>query len=239
MKLTEEKLCSVQEVLHEVPRTNGVALNCADELINYVSELALNDEQKSYIIDNLLQIYHSASMLKARLAIVQVETRNLGTKIPIDVYKKFDKAKRILKGCSRKNNVKVSLVHSGNIQFCVSAYDIFDFIPFAIIDNAIKYSLKNSEVTISFVQNLDKLMVTINSYGPHIEKDEIEEIFQRGYRARATKITGISGSGLGLFLVKRLCDIHGITISCDSAKETSRINGIDYSQFVMNFCFHR
>jgi len=49
-----------------------------------------------------------------------------------------------------------------------------------------------------------------------IPLDEIEQIFDRFYRAKASKRQRIEGTGLGLSIVKRVAETHGGSISVTS-----------------------
>jgi len=78
------------------------------------------------------------------------------------------------------------------------------------ISNAIKYSKENSTITISLAKQKDQIIFTVNDEGIGI-KDTIN-IFNRYYRG--DKITG--GFGIGLSIVKKICDKNDVEIEVDS-----------------------
>lgn len=85
-----------------------------------------------------------------------------------------------------------------------------------LLSNAIKYSKESGEIEISY-QKLSKFHeVSITDHGVGIPKDEISKIFNGFYRASNVRDLKIQGSGLGLFLVKRIVGIHGGDIFIDS-----------------------
>ena len=49
-----------------------------------------------------------------------------------------------------------------------------------------------------------------------IPADALPHIFERFYRADASRSQEIPGTGLGLSIVKHICEIHGATISVTS-----------------------
>ena len=53
------------------------------------------------------------------------------------------------------------------------------------------------------------------------KQDELTEIFKRFYRS--PEVENMEGSGIGLYLCKRLCDKLGIGICAESAGEGTRI----------------
>lgn len=233
----ERDIC--QEMLHEILRINGIALNCSEELIHSVNELNINDELKNDLLDDLFKIYLSESMLKGRLAISDFSEQNLGSLIGVHIYKKIDKAFRLLKYFANKKRIHVNLKHDEEIKFYMNAYDIFDLLPFSVLDNAIKYSPCDREVDVFFEQTNNKLVVKIDSYGPCLGKEELSHIFHRGFRGSEAVKASISGSGLGLFLVYKICEVHGITIKCESGEELFKINEVKYSRFSTTLEFRK
>lgn len=80
-----------------------------------------------------------------------------------------------------------------------------------IMDNAIKFSPENSAITVSLKRKKNKTSLSIADQGIGIAPQNKERVFDRFYRAEHSRTT--SGSGLGLSLVKAICDLHKINIS--------------------------
>jgi signal transduction histidine kinase len=85
-----------------------------------------------------------------------------------------------------------------------------------LLSNAIKYSKESGEIEISYQKISNFHEVSITDHGVGIPKDEISKIFNGFYRASNVRDLKIQGSGLGLFLVKRIVGIHGGDIFLDS-----------------------
>jgi signal transduction histidine kinase len=71
-----------------------------------------------------------------------------------------------------------------------------------LVGNAVRYTTEGEvrvEVGLGEVQILDT--------GPGIAEEELPHVFDRHFRGRQT--AGTKGSGLGLSIVKRLCDLYG------------------------------
>lgn len=75
-----------------------------------------------------------------------------------------------------------------------------------VIDNAIKYSPASGQIDITLSQKDNVRIVTISDRGIGISKADKEKVFDRFYRAEASRHT--SGSGLGLSLVLAVADLH-------------------------------
>lgn len=188
-----------------------------------------SDAEKIY--DRLTTIFLCSSMISSRFAMydfcVSPEAFIANTRFPCNVYKKFDKVKRIFRNYLKKH-VKIQFV--GNSFKSIEACSFFEFIPLLLLENAIKYSRENDEITVSFQDADSNLTVTIASFGPHCEPEEMDKIWEKNFRGKYAK-TVSDGHGLGLYFVKRIADLHEIEISASTSAPIGKINGIPYSQF--------
>lgn len=87
-----------------------------------------------------------------------------------------------------------------------------------LIQNALKYSKDNTEVTVTIWEENSKSFLEVRDTGIGIEKDVQSKIFNPFFRENSTELGRIQGSGLGLSIVKKLCDHLGISISISSKK---------------------
>ncbi len=79
-----------------------------------------------------------------------------------------------------------------------------------IIDNAVKYRGENPlEINIFAKQDNEKVIIEIQDNGKGIGNEHLPFIFNRFYRADASRNTQISGSGLGLAISKQIIEQHG------------------------------
>ncbi|MEE4296105.1 MAG: HAMP domain-containing sensor histidine kinase [Wenzhouxiangella sp.] len=78
-----------------------------------------------------------------------------------------------------------------------------------LIGNAIRYTAEG-EVIIEIDHGHARILDT----GPGIAEEELPHVFDRHFRGRQT--AGTKGSGLGLSIVKRLCDLYGWRLAFDN-----------------------
>ncbi|MDX2088251.1 MAG: HAMP domain-containing sensor histidine kinase [Kofleriaceae bacterium] len=78
-----------------------------------------------------------------------------------------------------------------------------------LIDNAIKYAADGKKIDLSLKHAGDRVVLALRDYGPGIEAEEQEKIFERFYRARSIRLKPIRGSGIGLALVQHIAKAHG------------------------------
>ena len=86
-----------------------------------------------------------------------------------------------------------------------------------ILTNAIKYSGNESSIDIKAVRNGSGILFSVKDYGIGMTEQQIKNIFDRFYRADASRSSEAGGFGLGLAISKKLCDIQDIKINVESA----------------------
>ncbi|MFC7440191.1 sensor histidine kinase [Laceyella putida] len=77
-----------------------------------------------------------------------------------------------------------------------------------IIDNAIKYAPEEATVTVSLTDTGEGICLRVGNTGAHIDEEEIERLFQAFTRLEKSRNRSTGGSGLGLFIVKRILEVH-------------------------------
>jgi two-component system, OmpR family, sensor kinase len=83
-----------------------------------------------------------------------------------------------------------------------------------LVDNAIKYSRDRILVSIGVERSADHVVVTVSDQGIGIPEAEIDHVFERFFRGGNTGAT--VGTGIGLFLVQAVIDLHHGSISLAS-----------------------
>ena len=85
-----------------------------------------------------------------------------------------------------------------------------------LLDNAIKYSGKVKQLSISAKTLGPDLSIEIADHGIGIPRAEQAKIFEKFYRVGNGLVHDVKGSGLGLSLVKHIIEAHNGTISVES-----------------------
>lgn len=78
-----------------------------------------------------------------------------------------------------------------------------------LVNNAIKYSLNGGTVRIALTQEPGSITCRVTDQGIGIAAEELERIFERGYRVRSKATERIEGTGAGLAIVKTIVEKHG------------------------------
>jgi signal transduction histidine kinase len=87
-----------------------------------------------------------------------------------------------------------------------------------LIQNALKYSHENQEINLVLTQEKEGICLKIMDQGIGISEEELKNIYQPFFRGESHELGRINGAGLGLSIVKKLCDLYQVKISILSEK---------------------
>lgn len=85
-----------------------------------------------------------------------------------------------------------------------------------LLENASKYSYPGTEINVSIKKTTKMVLITITDLGVGINKENKQRIFDKFTRIDNDLSDTVSGSGLGLYWVKRIVEMHGGTINLSS-----------------------
>ena len=78
-----------------------------------------------------------------------------------------------------------------------------------LLDNAVKYSGKGGEISLSAVRRRDgESVLSVADQGIGISQEDLPRIFERFYRADKARSRELGGTGLGLSIVKHIAQLH-------------------------------
>jgi PAS domain S-box-containing protein len=86
-----------------------------------------------------------------------------------------------------------------------------------LLSNAIKFTPKDGRITVSTKTNQQNLEISITDTGCGIQSDIIPQIFERFVQADSSSTRVHGGLGLGLAITKHLVELHGGSVSAESA----------------------
>jgi signal transduction histidine kinase len=87
-----------------------------------------------------------------------------------------------------------------------------------LLTNAIKYNRENGEIDIELFDSDLQIKVVMKDNGVGLDQEERDRIFDRFYRADASRARSVEGTGLGLSIVQSIVDMHRGEIEVTSQK---------------------
>jgi K+-sensing histidine kinase KdpD len=82
-----------------------------------------------------------------------------------------------------------------------------------LLENAVKYSPKQSNIIFRLKKSSGVIDLSVIDEGPGIPEEEKKKIFERFYRMGNESVRKTKGTGLGLYLCRKIAEDHDATIS--------------------------
>jgi signal transduction histidine kinase len=215
----------LDSTLHEVRRFSA-------QLNRFAERLSRDTEEQPQVNQTALSVFYTAGMISSRLAYTDIELNPRAlesqTVVRSGIYKKFDKARRILAEEARDRDVTIRLDGESRVE--IDTLPVFELLPFVLLENGLKYSPRGQAVTVSFENVGGRQVVTVASIGPVVTDDELPRLFDKEFRGAATR--HLPGEGLGLFLAQQVCRFHGIRARAMLGRQNMyQLGGVGYGEF--------
>jgi len=175
-----------------------------EDLDQYWQTLTSELNRQKILIDRLL--------IAGRLESGMMELEN----ISLDVITVLRESVLAVKPIANKRNIEVELSAPQNALNVIGDRSGLQQVFINLINNAIKFSPKDTVVKIVVKNTTDKTRISIIDHGLGIPKESLPHIFQRFYRAKNVTIAEIPGSGIGLYIVKSIIEGLGGEIDVES-----------------------
>lgn len=124
------------------------------------------------------------------------------TQMDLYLYKSMDATIRAARAWASYYNRKVRIQLTGKSHACVRGPNYFNMVPWTLLQNAVKYCASGSIINCEVNDGETRIAGSVTSLGPYVHDDEVEKIFESGYRGREAR-TMDKGSGLGLYNARR------------------------------------
>ena len=134
---------------------------------------------------------------------------------PCDLAKLIETVCERQAGISKSHDVSIDVSGLAS-NIVIADPKLLDQVFTNLVSNAVKYSPSDPRVEVRAWTEGDHVAVAVRDYGVGIPTDDLPQLFTRFFRAGTA--TGIAGSGIGLYLVKQLVDMHRGRIDVESVK---------------------
>ncbi len=211
----------VSDVSHEL-KTPLASIKVLVESMMYggMDEETFNE----YLNDIDSEIDRLSSLVKSLLTSARLEELELKCE-PVNIYEAVNNMLKVFSPLAQRKGI--NLINSCEQELVIRLdKEMLKEVLANLIDNGIKYGKDNGYLRIATRKGQKELIIEDNGLGIH-EKD-IPFIFDNFYRVDEARTRDKGGSGIGLFIVKRICELHGWKISVESMPDLG-------SSFKINF----
>lgn len=219
--------------IHEIRKINDQIKSLCEDISPLINLEKIKEKTET--------ILACSNLTSTRLNVFDFERNpeliNTNNNLKIVFYKKFTKASKCLNSFAKKKKIFINL--EGTSHFQIYGNQIIDFLPYLILENAIKYSPENQEIDVIFNDNIDSLEIKIISLGPFINENEIKNVFNKKFRGTHAQEIVSDGGGYGLYFAKKICDAHNIEILAKSSLKDLTINRTRYGTFEIKLIYNK
>lgn len=207
-RLNQQQQNFMMAITHELKTPIAVAkLNLETLQLRKLDEI-----QKQRLISNTLQETNRLNTLCNNILI--------SSQIEIDGYKVSDEEINISELAENCTNDFKNRFPQRNIQsdiekdlFVIGDLLLLQIALNNLVDNALKYSSKESKITIQAFRNIHNIILEIKDEGPGISNGEKKKVFEKFYRLGNEATKNAKGTGLGLYLSQKIISTLKGTIS--------------------------
>lgn len=122
-------------------------------------------------------------------------------------------------------NLQIEGIDTCTPQYITADYDLMQQVVYNLIDNAVKFTEQGGRIRLLIFRKEDRTYCMIRNTGTGIPTTELPHIFDRFYKSDRSRGLDKSGTGLGLYIVKTLIDLHGGEVTVSSREQ-------EYCEFV-------
>ena len=184
----------VQDASHEL-RTPLTSLRANSELLERAS---VSDADRAAILADMRTEIDELTALSTELSALAIDQKAAESPIDTDLAVIADE---IATRAARRGGTAVSVHVTDDVMVQARPHQLERAIS-NLVDNAIKFSGGTSEVEI----HVGAKRVEVRDHGPGISDEDKPHVFDRFYRATATR--SMPGSGLGLSIVSQFAEDH-------------------------------
>lgn len=177
-----------------------VAGMAPDVVAAFADRIVLNSGRLELLIDDLLDL---SQLEQGRLKVI-CEPVNLSALIE-DGLREADLDPHPI---DRQMEPDLPMVHADERR----AHQILS----NLLSNAAKYSPPDAPITITARRDGDRVALEVADQGPGVPAHLRERIFEPFFQAEPAATRRVGGLGVGLYLVRELCDLMGATVSLDA-----------------------
>ena len=139
-------------------------------------------------------------------------------KSDFDINEVIRKTAATFEGSCRQKKITLQLLLTGDELYTNADVTKIQQVLYNLVDNAIKFSHKDSVIKIESIEKHNKILVSVKDQGIGIPKESIRQIWDRFYKTDLSRGKDKKGTGLGLSITREIIRAHGENINVISTE---------------------
>lgn len=194
-------------------------LNAIEGYLRMMQDRQAGDDLQAYekIIErSLLRVKGMRNLIMDLLDLTKIESgKKKREVVPVNLTEIAKLSIDTMGPVSIQKDVKIYLSSPPKVMFEADREEI-EIIFNNLLSNAIKYNIEGGKVDFIIEDIGGKIMVIIQDTGIGMGKDEIPQLFDEFVRIKNEQTKNITGSGLGLSIVKKLLRLYNGEVKVES-----------------------
>ena len=180
-------------------------------------ELGTNLDDYDQLLDRSIQrIEGMRTLIMDLLDFTKIRLERKEDKVErLDLLERAHLAISTIKPLAIQRNISISLQGDSELFFEADPTDL-DIMLNNLLSNAVKYNREGGSVELGVSRQQGKMEIAVRDSGYGMNEQEVSQIFREFVRIKNERTRGISGSGLGLFIVQKIAALYGGHISVES-----------------------
>ncbi|MBU2552917.1 MAG: hybrid sensor histidine kinase/response regulator [Bacteroidetes bacterium] len=197
-------------------------LNAIEGYLNIMQDKQVGDNINDYMamIDrSLVRIKGMRGLIMDLLDLTKLESGKKTRELKrIDLGEIAKLAIHTIEPLAIQRNVKLNYDADDELIITADAEEI-EIILNNLLSNAVKYNKENGEVHFNIKKKDNAVVLKVEDTGIGISEEHISKLFQEFTRIKTEKTRDISGSGLGLSILKKMVDLYHGTVDVQSTPD--------------------
>ncbi len=227
----------VEDFAHEINEYNRRIRNFSSTLKDDLLIHTINKQTVKYIkgIESLTDL--SSNRVKLFQYQIDENAIDMYDIQSIDLYKIMEKLYKSINDSSPNNEWRPVEIR-GKLSGLVRSKKVLFIGLYILLDNALKYTSRDKKIYVDFKETQKEIKLSVENWGPVIDKEEQSRIFERGFRGKNAKnMRPNHGSGIGLHTASEIFEVCGVEVKTIFGQNTIRYNNLPYSQFIIELTF--
>lgn len=175
--------------------------------------------QDKYFKIILFETERLTDLTQDLLTLNEFDTKNLLLDMTdFDIHEVIKTTAATFEGTCTAKRITIELLFASKVLSVNADKRKIQQVLYNLLDNAIKFSPNDSQITIETTERNDKIFVSVKDHGIGIPKKSLNKVWERFYKSDLSRGKDKKGTGLGLAIVKEIIHSHGQNINVVSTE---------------------